>query len=79
MGKEKLGSRGKEHVSEMMERFNKGKLLRTSAGKKLDPEKPEDREQALAIFYSEARRGEDRGFTKRTWKGSTRTRPKKAK
>lgn len=65
-------------MSEMMERFNKGKLLRTSAGKKLTPEKPKDVEQALAILHSEAKRGEERGFTKREWKGSTRTRPKKA-
>lgn len=78
MGKTKLGPKGKEHVSEMMERFHKGKLLRTSAGEKLSPQSEEDKEQALAIFYSEAERGEKKGFEKRTYKGSTRTRPKKA-
>jgi hypothetical protein len=78
MAKTKLGPRGKTHVSEQMERFERGKLLRTSSGKKLNPEKPEDRQQALAIFYSEAERGEERGFEKRTYKGSRRTRPKKA-
>ena len=77
MEKTKIGPRGKQHVSEMMERFNKGKLLRTSADKRLSPEKPKDVEQALAIFYNEAERGEKRGFVKREWKGSTRTRPKK--
>ena len=75
MGKTKLTKLGKEHVSEMMERFSKGKLLRTSAGKKLNPEKLEDKEQALAIFYSEAEKGERKGFGKRTYRGSTRTRP----
>ena len=77
MAKTKLTERGKEHVSKMMERFNKGKLLRTSAGKKLDPHKPEDVDQALAIFYSEAKKGEKKGFGKREYKGSTRTRPNK--
>lgn len=74
--KTKLGKRGKEHVSEMMERFSKGKLLRTNAGEKLNPHSEEDRQQALAIFYNEAERGEKKGFGKRTHKGSTRTRPK---
>jgi len=77
MAKTKLTERGKEHVSEMMERFGKGKLLRTSAGKKLNPEKAGDREQALAIFYSEAERGKTKGFGKREYKGSTRMRPNK--
>jgi len=76
-GKTKLTERGKEHVSTMMERFHKGKLLRTSAGKKLSPEKPADVKQAAAIFYSEAERGKKAGFGKRTWKGSTRMRPNK--
>lgn len=79
MPKTKLGKRGKEHVQEQIDRFKSGRLLRTSSGKKLDPEKSKDVEQALAIFYNEGQRGEDRGFVKRTWKGSTRTRPKKAK
>lgn len=78
MAETKLGSKGKEHVSKMMERFHKGKLLWTSAGKKLDPSKPEDRKQAAAIFYSEGKAGEERGFQKRTYKGSTRERPRKA-
>lgn len=76
--KAKLGPAGKEHVAKMMERFKGGKLLRTSAGKKLDPHKPEDLKQALGIAYSEAKAGERRGFVKRSWKGSTRVRPKKA-
>jgi hypothetical protein len=75
--KTKLTGRGQEHVSKMMERFHKGKLLRTSSGKKLSPHKSEDVDQALAIFYSEARRGEKKGFGKRTYKGSTRERPNK--
>jgi len=75
--KTKLGKKGKEHVSKQMERFMRGKLLRTSAGKKLDPEKSKDVDQALAILYSEGERGEKAGFGKRKWKGSTRTRPKK--
>jgi len=76
--KTQLGKRGKEHVSTQMERFGKGKLLRTNSGEKLNPNNPEDRSQALAIFYNEGERGEKRGFAKRTYKGSTRTRPKKA-
>ena len=79
MAKTKLGQRGKEHVAEQVNRFKSGKLLRTSAGKKLDPKDPEDMSQALAIFYNEAERGEQRGFVKRKYKGSTRTRPRKAK
>jgi hypothetical protein len=58
-----------------MKRFEKGKLLRTSAGKTLHPNKSEDTKQALAIFYSEAEKGAKTGFGKRTYKGSTRTRP----
>ena len=77
MAKTKLTERGKEHVSKMMERFHKGKLLRTSAGKKLSPSDPEDRKQALAIFYSEAKKGKKKGFEQREYKGSTRERPKK--
>lgn len=79
MAKTKLTERGKEHVSKMMERFNKGKLLRTSSGKKLSPHKAEDVDQALAIAYAEAGKGEKTGFAKRTWKGSTRTRPNLSK
>lgn len=79
MARKEIGKRGKEHVAEQMERFKKGKLLRTSSGKKLDPHKSEDIKVALAIFYSEAEKGEERGFEKREYKGSTRTRPKKAK
>jgi len=75
----KLGSRGKRHVKEQVERFKNGKLVRTSSGEKLSPRAPEDMEQALAIFYNEAERGEKRGFGRRTYKGSTRTRPNKAK
>jgi len=75
--KTSIGKRGKQHVSEMMERFKNGKLLRTSAGEKLNPKDPEDRQQALAIFYREAKAGEERGFVKREYKGSTRTRPRK--
>ena len=75
--KTKLGKQGKKHVSEMMERFKGGKLLRTSAGEKLNPDRPKDVKQVLAILYSEAKAGEQRGFVKRTWKGSTRTRPRK--
>ena len=71
-----LKKKGKEYVSTQMERFNKGKLLRTSAGKKLNPEKPKDQKQALAIFYQEAESGEKRGFAVREYKGSTRLRPK---
>lgn len=77
MAKTNLAPRGKEHVSEQMKRFGKGKLLRTSAGKKLNPEIPKDVKQALAIFYSEAHKGEKTGFGKRTYKGSTRERPNK--
>ena len=78
MAKTKIGKRGKEHVSSQMERFGKGRLLRTSAGEHLNPNNPEDRKQAAAIFYNEAERGEKRGFVKRTYKGSTRERPRKA-
>ena len=77
MAKTNLTPRGKEHVSEQMKRFGKGKLLRTSSGKKLDPHKPEDIKQALGIFYSEAERGAKTGFGQRTYKGSTRERPNK--
>lgn len=73
-----IGKRGKKHVSEQMERFHQGKLLRTSAGDVLHPGNKKDEAQAAAIFYNEADRGERRGFTKRTYKGSTRTRPRKA-
>jgi hypothetical protein len=79
MAKEKIGERGKKHIAELMERFHMGRLLRTSSGEKLTPGSPKDEKRALAIAYSEARAGEERGFTKRTWKGSTRTRPRKAK
>ena len=75
---EKVGTKGHEHISEQMSRFKSGKLLRTSSGKKLNPHKAEDVERALAIFYSEARSGEKRGFKERTYKGSTRMRPVKA-
>ncbi len=78
MTKDKLSSRGEEHVSGMMSRFKNGKLLRTSAGKRLNPESTKDVEQALGIAYSEARAGERRGFIKREWKNSIRMRPKKA-
>jgi hypothetical protein len=74
----KLEERGKEHVSEQIERFKKGKLLRTSSGQRLNPHKAEDMDQALAIFYSEAKAGEKRGFGKRTYRGSSRMRPNKA-
>jgi len=77
MAKTELGEKGKVHVSEQMKRFEKGKLLRTSAGKKLDPHKPEDVRQALAIFYSEGKKGEKTGFGQRTYRGSTRMRPNK--
>jgi hypothetical protein len=79
MPETKLGSRGKAHVKEQMGRFMNGKLLRTSSGEKLNPNNPKDRKQAAAIAYSEAKAGEERGFEKRTWKGSTRTRPKLSK
>ena len=75
----KLGSRGKQHVEEQIRRFKSGKLLRSSDGKVLNPKKPEDIQRALAIFYSEAEAGEKRGFERRTYKGSTRMRPRKAK
>lgn len=75
--KTKLGKRGKQHVAEVMERFQKGRLLRTSAGKTLHPGNPEDGAQAAAIAYNEAKRGEKHGFQERTYKGSTRTRPRK--
>lgn len=77
--KTKLGPKGKEHVAMMMERFHKGRLLRSSDGTKLTPGNPKDEKRAAAIAYSEAKAGEERGFTERTWKGSTRKRPKKAK
>ncbi len=74
-----IGPKGKEHVKMMMERFHKGRLLRSSDGTKLHPGNPKDEKQAAAIAYSEAKRGEKKGFVKREWRGSTRTRPKKDK
>lgn len=79
MAKTKLGSEGKKHVALVMERFNKGRLLRSSNGTKLHKGNPKDEAQAKAIAYSEAKTGEDRGFVRREWKGSTRKRPRKAK
>jgi len=77
MAKTKLGAKGKEHVSTMMERFEKGRLLRTNAGDRLNPNSPEDKKQALAIFYREGAAGEKKGFSQRTYKGSKRERPNK--
>lgn len=79
MAKTELGSEGKKHVSLVLERFNKGRLLRSSDGTRLNPDNPKDRKKAAAIAYSEAKAGEDRGFVTRTWKGSTRVRPRKSK
>jgi hypothetical protein len=79
MAKTKLGSRGKKHVGEVLERFHSGRLLRSSSGERLQPGNPKDEAQAKAIAYAEGKSGEERGFTKRTWRGSTRTRPRKAK
>ncbi len=76
--KTKLGTVGKSHVKEMMNRFTKGKLLRSSDGTKLNPHKPEDVSRALAIAYEEARAGERRGFVRREWRNSIRMRPRKA-
>ncbi len=75
----KLSGKAKEHASSVMERFYNGKLLRSSDGTRLHPGNPKDVKQAKAIAMSEARSGDKRGFTKRTWKGSLRERPKKAK
>jgi hypothetical protein len=77
--KTQVGPKGKKHVSEVLERFHKGRLLRTSSGERLHPGKPKDEAQAAAIAYSEAKAGEERGFGRRTYKGSTRERPNKAK
>lgn len=79
MGKTKLGPAGKKHVAEVLERFYKGRLLRSSDGTRLHPGNAKDEERAKAIAFSEARAGEERGFTKRTWRGSKRTRPKKSR
>ncbi len=70
---------GKKHVASVLERFNKGRLLRSSDGTRLNPDNPQDRKRAAAIAYSEAKAGETRGFVKREWKGSNRIRPRKAK
>ncbi len=74
-----LTKRGRQHVAEQIQRFKNGKLLRASDGTVLNPDKPKDVERALAIFYSEARAGEKRGFEERTYKGSTRMRPRKVR
>ena len=79
MAKTKLGPEGKKHVAEVMNRFASGRLLRSSDGTKLSPSNPQDRKRAAAIAYSEAKAGEERGFGRRTWKGSTRVRQNKAK
>lgn len=79
MAKTKLGAEGKKHVASVLERFNKGRLLRSSDGTKLHKGNPKDEAQAKAIAFSEARAGEERGFVKREWRGSTRRRPRKAK
>lgn len=75
----KLGSAGKKHVEEGLKRFHNGKLLRASDGTRLHPGDTKDEKQAQAIAFSEARSGEERGFVKRTWKGSTRTRPRRVR
>ena len=73
----KLTERGKRYVEKQMKRFTDGGLLRTNAGKKLDPHKSADRSQALAIFHREAKTGQKKGFSQRTYKGSKRERPNK--
>jgi len=72
-----LSNKAKKHAGDVMSRFHKGRLLRSSSGERLYPDNPKDEAQAKAIAMSEARAGDERGFTKRTWKGSTRIRPKK--
>jgi hypothetical protein len=74
-----MSKKAKEHIAQVMERFHKGRLLRASDGTRLHPGNPKDESRAKAIAMSEGRAGDERGFVKRTWRGSTRERPKKAK
>jgi len=67
--KTKVGNQAKVVLKE----YGKGKL-RTNTGKKVT-----NRKQAFAIAMSEQRAAKKRGTSKRTWKGRTRIRPRKAK
>jgi len=60
-----------KQIAEVMRTFKAGKL-RSSDGKKVT-----DPKQAKAIAMSEARAAGKQGKEKRTWKGRTRTRPRK--
>jgi hypothetical protein len=73
----KLGPKGQAQASVVMRTFENGKL-RTSAGHQLKPGDHGDAVIAKAIAMSEGRAAEERGTEKRTWKGRTRIRPKKA-
>jgi hypothetical protein len=61
-----------KQIAEVMRTFKKGKL-RSSDGKTVT-----DPKQARAIAMSEGTAAEKRGKEKRTWKGRTRTRPRKS-
>lgn len=67
-----------EQAARVMERFHKGRLLRTSGGETLHPGNSEDEKKAKAIAYSEGKAAGKRGIESRTWKGSKRIRPRKA-
>jgi len=71
-------SAGERQTERVMERFWKGRLLRTSSGERLHPGDKEDVAQAKAIAMSEGLAASKRGVEVRTWKGSRRIRPKKA-
>jgi hypothetical protein len=64
-----LSTAGKKQFEIVLETFKAGKL-RGINGKTVT-----DKEQAIAIGYSEGKLAEKRGTTIRTWKGRTRRRP----
>lgn len=65
----KLAPKGETQASVVMRTFYAGKL-RSKSGKPVT-----DVEQAKAICMSEGRAAEERGVTKREFKGRTRQRP----
>ena len=65
-----LGSIGREQFRLVMKTF-RTKKLRGRDGQTIT-----DQAQAQAIAFSEGRAADKRGTSTRTWKGSTRTRPR---
>lgn len=73
MAQRKVTSKvGKEQVARVMRTAAAGRL-RSSSGKKVT-----DPAQVKAIAMSEGRTAAARGTERRTWRGRTRVRPKKA-